>query len=56
MSELRKIKVIKKADKPPPDADDDLRRLAVSIANVLKRRFPKEYRRLMAENEAANAT
>jgi hypothetical protein len=54
MSEHRKIKVIKKVDKPPPDADDDLRRLVISMANVLKRRFPKDYQRIMAEmNEPA---
>ncbi len=56
MSEQRKIKVIKKADKPPPDADDDLRRLVISMANVLKRRFPKDYQRIMAEmNETVKA-
>lgn len=53
MSEQREIKVIKKADKPPTDADDDLRRLVISMANVLKRRFPKDFQRIMA-GEAIN--
>ena len=62
MSEQREIKVIKPPIKPPrptvapPDPDEDLRRLVISMANVLKRRFPKDFRRIMAEmNETAKA-
>ncbi len=34
---------------PKPPMDEDLRRLLLSVINVMKRKYPTDYRRMLAE-------
>jgi hypothetical protein len=46
MSERKEIKVIKRDEKP---MNEDVKRLCISLINVLKREFPKDWRRIMED-------
>jgi hypothetical protein len=49
ITQLTSVRVITKLDQPKREMSDDMRRVALSLLNMLKREYPSDWRRLLAE-------